>query len=548
MLLWLFVRSSRPAAGTDSYTDNGTTGELETVKDSGVGAFTATRDIEGNITTERYPNGLDANYTYNQVGEPTGLEYKKVTDCSNSCTWYNDTVIPSVHGQWRTQTTSVSGGAASTLNYNYDGLGRLTEVQETPAGQGCTTRLYVYDEDGNRTSQTTRTPGSEGKCATTGGTSTTHTYDTADRLDETGVSYDPFGNTTELPAADAGGTALTSTYYVNDTLASQEQNGETISYKLDPAGRIRETTATGTTISHYSGAGESPAWTINKETEAWTRNVANVAGALAAIQTSSEGNTLQLANLHGDIIGTASTSESESKLALANETTEYGVPHTTVTSKHSWLGTTGVSTELPTGVIDMGARTYIPALGRFEQTDPQPGGSTNAYAYTFDDPVNQADPSGEWTYDYEAAQAGEASAGAPGTFLEPGAIVPPPPDLQAQAEFAAHPPWDAARVSRVIWENPNFHPCSGTSACAASIFGFKVELGKIGEWWAKVKGGYELVKRTIEENINPELVKHNSTLCKVIGYTTAAGGYYLPAGKFAKALGVAVGFGVTYAC
>jgi RHS repeat-associated protein len=445
-----------PAAGTDSYTYNSTTGELESVKDSGVGTFTATRDIEGNITTERLPNGLDANYTYNQVGEPTSLEYKKVTDCSNNCTWYSDTVTPSAHGQWRTQSTSIAGGAPSTLNYNYDGTGRLTEVQETPAGQGCTTRLYVYDEDGNRTSQTTRAPGSEGKCATTGGTTTTHTYDTADRLNESGVSYDPFGNTTELPAADAGGTPLANTYYVNDTLASQEQNGAEINYKLDPAGRIRETvssgTVTGTVISHYSGPTSSPAWTINKETEAWTRNVTNVSGGLAAIQSSSEGAILQLANLHGDIIATASTSESESKLTLANETTEYGVPRTTVTSKHSWLGTAGVSTELPTGVINMGARTYIPELGRFEQTDPQPGGSTNAYAYTFDDPVNQSDPSGEWTYNYDAQETGEAAPGAPRSGLEPGAIIPPPADLQAEAELAAHPPWTAATVYTVTFE------------------------------------------------------------------------------------------------
>lgn len=62
---------------------------------------------------------------------------------------------------------------------------------------------------------------------------------------------------------------------------------------------------------------------------------------------------LQLTNLHGDIIATASTSEVESKFIPANETSEYGVPRTTVTEKHSWLGADEVPAELPTGIISM---------------------------------------------------------------------------------------------------------------------------------------------------------------------------------------------------
>ena len=40
-------------------------------------------------------------------------------------------------------------------------------------------------------------------------------------------------------------------------------------------------------------------------------------------------------------------------------------------------------------------RLYVPQIGRFLQTDPVPGGSTNAYAYSSADPVNNSDPSGE---------------------------------------------------------------------------------------------------------------------------------------------------------
>lgn len=71
--------------------------------------------------------------------------------------------------------------------------------------------------------------------------------------------------------------------------------------------------------------------------------------------------------------------------------------------KHSWLGSIELSTELPSGVIDMGARSYVPEIGRFLQPDPIPGGSANAYSYTVGDPVNSSDPSGEFTASYVRA-------------------------------------------------------------------------------------------------------------------------------------------------
>ena len=44
----------------------------------------------------------------------------------------------------------------------------------------------------------------------------------------------------------------------------------------------------------------------------------------------------------------------------------------------------------------MGARSYVPQIGRFLQTDPIPGGSANAYTYTFGDPINTSDPTGAY--------------------------------------------------------------------------------------------------------------------------------------------------------
>jgi RHS repeat-associated protein len=394
------IKKTNDGKGTQTYTYNETTGFLSELVDSSHEGmkFTASDDVEGKLLTEGYPNGMTATYGYDATGKPISLEYKKTTHCSEKCTWFSDSVIPSIHGQWLEQASTLSHQA-----YTYDAAGRLTQVQNTPAGKGCTTRIYAYDEDANRTSLTTREPGSKGECSSEGGSIETHSYDEADRLTDKGTTYSTFGNITTLPAADAGGKEapenLSSEYYVDDQLASQIQNEQTIGYKLDPAGRTSETISTGkrtgVVTSHYAGPGQSPAWTVNTAGE-WTRNIPGIDGSLAAVENNGETPVLQLTNLHGDIIATAYLSETATELASKQDTSEFGVPTTSLPPKYSWLGAIELPTELPSGVIAMGARSYVPQLGRYLQPDPRPGGSANAYTYTFGDPVNTSDPSGEY--------------------------------------------------------------------------------------------------------------------------------------------------------
>jgi RHS repeat-associated protein len=398
--------------GTETYKYGETMGlpeELVNEYGSTKLTFTATYDAEGNMLTESYPNGMTATYTYNQVDKPTSLLYKKTTHCTEEekekCKWFKDTVIPSIHGEWLEQTSSLSHQA-----YTYDNAGRLTQVQNTPVGKDCTTRIYTYDEDTNRTSLTTRESSTE-KCATTeSGKIQEHTYDTADRLTDPGVAYNTFGDITTLPASDAeasGAYELTSTYYTDNQVASQKQSEQTIGYNLDPAGRTLETVSTGkpnnsTIISHYTSPGNAPAWTTNAVSGEWTRNITGISGSLVAIQNNGETPELQLTNLHGDIVAKAYLSEAATELAAKADTSEYGVPTVTAPAKYSWLGASELPTELPSGVVAMGVRSYVPQIGRFLQPDPLAGGSANAYSYTFGDPVNTTDPTGEYTASIDA--------------------------------------------------------------------------------------------------------------------------------------------------
>ena len=381
--------------GAQTFSYDTTTGFETKLVDSATGTFTGTYDAEGNLVTAAYPNGMNANHGYDATGTAVSVEYVKTTHCTSGCTWYSETEVPSIHGQTLSQSSTLSGEA-----YTYDQAGRLTKTQDTPAGTGCTTRVYAYDEETNIMSLTTRAPGGEGKCATEGGTVANHTYDTANRLTDTGTTYDTFGDITKLPAGDAGGSELTSTYYADETLSTQSQGGQTIGYYLDPEGRTRQTVSTGTinstVTSHFAGEGRAPAWTEDTFGK-WTRNIPGLEGSLVAVQANGEAPTLEIEDLGGDIVGTASLSETASALLTKGDSTEYGVPRTGSPPKYSWMGAEGLSTEFPSGVVAMGARSYVPRIGRFLQPDPVEGGSANQYAYTYGDPVNTSDPSGEFT-------------------------------------------------------------------------------------------------------------------------------------------------------
>lgn len=69
-------------------------------------------------------------------------------------------------------------------------------------------------------------------------------------------------------------------------------------------------------------------------------------------------------------------------------------PPASGTNRYRYLGAKHRQTALPSGVVTMGARVYVPQLGRFLQPDPVTGGSANDYDYVNQDPVNAFDLDG----------------------------------------------------------------------------------------------------------------------------------------------------------
>ncbi|MGW2844836.1 DNRLRE domain-containing protein [Streptomyces sp. NPDC001274] len=383
------VTDSVPSTVTYTY-DHATEprGLATKTTDSVAGAFQATYDADGSVSGEKLPGG----YTVKQTQDPTGSATDRTyTRDSDGTIVYSDTVSESVHGQ----VTAHAGW--SDQAYQYDATGRLTTVEDT-SETVCTRRAYAFDARSNRKSLTTATGTPGADCPTSGGTATNHTYDSADRLVDTGYTYDAFGRTTALPGSTIG-------YYANDLAHQQTSGGKRQTWQLDANLRFRsfvtETgggttwTRTGSKVNHYAGDGDNPRWVMeDTATGSLTRNVASATGDLAATTGKTGDTVLQLTTIHGDIALQLPLDAGKAPVALDSD--EYGNPRTgQEATRYNWLGAKQRSTETVTGLTLMGVRLYNPATGRFLSLDPVYGGNANAYEYANADPLNRYDLDGK---------------------------------------------------------------------------------------------------------------------------------------------------------
>ncbi|WP_240800002.1 hypothetical protein [Streptomyces rhizosphaericola] len=169
--------------------------------------FSTTYDPDGAVATEKLPGG----YTPTQRKDTAGTVVERLyTKNGDGTVVYSDTVTQTVQGR------NATHSGWSDQAYGYDNAGRLTHVEGT-ADNVCTQRVYTVDKPSNRTAVSSASAAPSQACMTTGSTTTTKSYDTADRIVGGGYTYDLFGRTTAVPGS-------TVAYYAND-LAYQQTAG-----------------------------------------------------------------------------------------------------------------------------------------------------------------------------------------------------------------------------------------------------------------------------------------------------------------------------------
>ncbi len=365
-------------------------------------------DAAGELAGVNYGNGTSlSGMVRDDAGRTVELAFSQKPVGTTTSLLTKDAVGRSQSG--RVVTEKVDGAANPTSTFAYDSAGRLKSATApghtytygfAPTG-GCGA-MAAAGKNTNRTQLTD----DNGTAVTT----TNYCYDWADHL--TSASDTAIGTPTYNAHGDTATLGVQSLVYdqADRHIATKVGGADVASYVRDATNRIiARTEGTTTTRYGYAGAGDSSSFTTTNDIlpTILDRTISLVGGVLLTKRVA--GDVWSYPNIHGDMVATAdSPTGSKQGPTLAYDpfgtaltppgpTNPGGVPdNSTGAFDYGWEGQhqRGLEHAGALATIEMGARQYVPALGRFLQVDPIEGGSANDYDYTNGDPVNASDLGG----------------------------------------------------------------------------------------------------------------------------------------------------------
>ncbi|MET8374148.1 RHS repeat domain-containing protein [Streptomyces microflavus] len=392
--------------------------------------FAYTYDAAGQMLTRKYADGNTIAYTYDNDGRTATM---KADSTTTTYTWdpagrLTRSALPNTETEDRTYdragrltaVTSLKGGAtvtrtAQTLSaaglptrtditragvgtggwdLTYDDAGRLASgCYPQPWVVGCAasrTTSYTYDEVGNRLT------------STLGATSTSYAYDSADQLisTTTGATTTPHTYDTEGNRTRAG--ADTYTYDLAGRISAATVAGSGYAYDHDASGNQVAVSKDGTVTNRTQWDPNGPLPILATEYDsAWTlkqsyrydplgqpASTRTGAGAVFFYHHDTQGSPVDVTSSNGTLHQRWAYDPYGTRVL---NTTAAGAPASTPSY-------TGARFEASTGDLDLHARRYTPATGRFDRPDPATRALTtpyvSAYAYADNQPTVLTDPSG----------------------------------------------------------------------------------------------------------------------------------------------------------
>ncbi|QVI24140.1 hypothetical protein KHQ06_15995 [Nocardia tengchongensis] len=418
---------------------------LLTVSLDGTTVATPGYDNVGQLQSVDYGNGsrLDA-IARSDAGLVTALNWKTPSSL------VTDAVNRSSHGRIIDETLTDSANSSSTYSnsYTYDGVGRLVaasvphhQLSYAFASSGGCGPNAAAGADTNRTSFTDIWDGAAPA-------NTTYCYDNVDRLLSTSganpmsFDYDVYGNVTHING-DILGYDSTRRH-----VSTKTASGTNIAYTRDVADRLLARvvqgapSGNGTTRFGYTSPTASNPQLILDGSGNLLQRVLTLSGGVVVTKTYGQGQASNWSypNVQGSVLFTAG--DNGARTSNIHLYDPYGqnidpasgaigdIPIPSTMQGGMDLGFLGQHT-VPIEhlgsqqALEMGARTYLPVLGRFLQTDPVEGGSSNAYEYAKADPINNLDLTGKNVEPAHDGWLGDFWDGITGK--NPSECVAPPP-------------------------------------------------------------------------------------------------------------------------